>query len=321
MAESSSESDPDDLVLYSDSPAWKDVTPIPQDDGPAPIVAIAYSEQFSDVYNHFRAVLRSGEKSERVLSLTRDAIRHNPANYTVWHYRRLVLQELKSDLNVELAYITKIIKCHPKNYQVWYHRQLIVDWLGESSQELDFTAHILSKDAKNYHAWQHRQWVIQKFSLWSNEMEYASQLITDDLRNNSAWNQRYFVLANTTDLEGNAVQPEIEYTLGIISKARNNESAWNYLRGLVTLSSYNEHKDVCDYCHDLYEANCRSPYLLSMLVDINEELIKSDEVNEQAHLDKALQLCAELAMEFDIIRAFYWTFIGSSLEKKYRKNK
>ncbi len=42
---SSSDSDEEDWTFYKDRDEWKDVTPIKQDDGPNPVVAIAYSNK------------------------------------------------------------------------------------------------------------------------------------------------------------------------------------------------------------------------------------------------------------------------------------
>ena len=45
MSDSCDESDGEEWVFYRDRAEWSDVTPIPQDDGPTPVVNIAYSDR------------------------------------------------------------------------------------------------------------------------------------------------------------------------------------------------------------------------------------------------------------------------------------
>lgn len=71
--------------FYHDDEAWKDIEPLPQDDGGMhPLAAIAYTEEYSEAMGYLRAVMANNEFSERVLGLTEHIINMNPAHYTVW---------------------------------------------------------------------------------------------------------------------------------------------------------------------------------------------------------------------------------------------
>lgn len=307
-----------DWVFYKDRPEWSDMEGVLQSDGPFPVVRIAYSEKFADIFNYFRAVLHENEISERALGLTKDAISVNASSYNVWHYRRILLKSLDKDIYEELKFCEEVIESNPKNYQVWHHRQVLAEWLHDGSHEKHLTEKVLSADAKNYHAWQHRQWVIQKFDLWYGELEYVNKLLEEDIRNNSAWNQRYFVISHTSKFTSEVLQREIKYTLDSVKKVPHNESAWNYLRGILQDQGLMRFPMVYEFCEKLHKDGCTSSYLLAFLIDcIEEKLLAAGDSQDPSLCQKVLDLCASLASEHDVIRKEYWNYIARNLGDMY----
>ncbi|TDL18725.1 protein prenylyltransferase [Rickenella mellea] len=269
---SSRTSSPDFPPLYAERPEWSDVVPIPQNDEDAnPIAPIFYTPEYKDATDYFRGIVKTGEKSKRVLELTESIIRLNPAHYSAWQYRYQTLLSTSSSLSDELTLMDTYATEFLKTYQVWHHRRLLLTLLHQPPSspspssptpttttspthtptttpplplqaELTFITSALRTDAKNYHTWAYRQWVLSHFSrpeLWSGEISFVESMLDEDVRNNSAWHHRFFVVFASGVREGDEDREEVRrrelaYTKEKIALAPNNGSAWNYLRGILT---------------------------------------------------------------------------------------
>lgn len=311
----------------SSRPGWEDVVPVPQSDGPNPVVAISYLNEFRELMDLFRAVLVSGEKSHRVLDLTEEILEMNAANYTVWEYRRQTLESIGTDLNGELDFMDSFAEENPKNYQIWYHRRVVVERLGDPSRELEFTAAVFEVDGKNYHAWSHRQWALATYGLWEGELTFIEHLLQVDIRNNSAWNQRWFVVHHTSNdnlgeyseiKESTVLIREYEYVLTSIQQVKCNESSWNYLRGLwrkyknmiVTYAGEKKpfhelvESKLCQLRHHWNEEidveECQCIFLYEMLTDIFED-------GDKKHSSKNVVVeLFSILKRIDPIRSSFW---------------
>ncbi|KAJ5069544.1 protein farnesyltransferase/geranylgeranyltransferase type-1 subunit alpha [Anaeramoeba ignava] len=298
-------------------PEWKDIQPIPQKESLKDPCAILYSPQFSEVMDYFRAILQKKEYSERALKLTTEVIRLNCSNYTVWEYRRGILEHLKIDLNTELDYLDKVIEQHPKNYQVWTHRVWVTTKLNSGDREKAFTEIAFLNDSKNYHAWSHRFWAIEYFNLWDGELEFIDKFFENDLRHNSAWAARFFVATQNGKLKNDPkIQlQEIEFSLSKINLTCNNESAWNYFISFFEIANLDQ-QQINDLVSKIETKKTRHrfcPFPMSFLIRVYSD--KKFGYFSKENLEKAITFCDALSDECDTIRKAYWNYKKIGLEK------
>ncbi|KAF2178640.1 farnesyltransferas-like protein [Zopfia rhizophila CBS 207.26] len=304
---------------YHDDPRWADIDALPQDDGgPYPLAAIAYTDEYSEAMSYLRAVMARNEMSERVLELTEHIIDMNPAHYTVWLYRAKVLSATNSDLSREIAWLNPTALRHLKNYQIWHHRQTIIDKLDSHVGEADFIATMLEQDAKNYHVWSYRQWLVKRFALfpgkggadgeWDGEKElkWTEGMIEADVRNNSAWNHRWFVVLGGREGEtvsDDFIKREIDYAQAAIRKAPQNQSSWNYLRGIVRHAKLPV-SALKDFALEFATLESSDQVHSCHALDLLAEIYAAEE-NTWDEAAKAFEL---LATKYDPVRAQYWKY-------------
>ncbi|KAJ0903521.1 putative transferase [Helianthus annuus] len=330
--EMDSDEDVTTVLPLSQRPEWSDVTPVPQNDGPNPVVPIAYSEQFAETMSYFRAVYLADERSVRTLHLTAEAIHLNAGNYTVWQFRRVIIEALNADLHDEFDLVEQLASKNSKNYQLWHHRRWVAEKLGTEavSRELEFTKKIFLNDAKHYHAWSHRQWVLLNLGGWEDELAYCNELLEVDIFNNSAWNQRYFVITRHPKLGGieATLDSEVDYTIKAILTKPENESSWRYLRGLYknNMQSFVTNPKISTLCLDVLTSKVYPVFALSLLLDLisnglepNQDLKNAVEAvvpesNSQG-LDIAATICTVLEI-IDRMRVNYWGWRKNNLRSQ-----
>jgi hypothetical protein len=149
----------------------------------------------------------------------------------------------------------------------------------------------------------------------SNEISFTEKLIEKDIRNNSAWNQRFFVLKLRGKIDFAVVKKELSFVFEKIKIVFDNESSWNYLRGITeTFDKVQKLQEFDDFLkfldHEFMENKNHNRHLVGFLIDMKIEMVLTKyESNEIIHTQKIRELCNLMAEKIDKIRKSYWTFV------------
>ena len=287
--------------------------------------------------SYLRAVMAAEECSPRCLRLTEHVISMNPAHYTVWLYRFKIVTHLGIPVPDEIQWLNEIALENLKNYQIWHHRQLLMDYYYPTisaqgpdavkrlaKSEADFITQILQEDTKNYHVWSYRQYLVSRLGLWTpSELGATQNMIEDDVRNNSAWSHRFFLVfsdpghstpdaaptAHDPKVPADIVDRELRYTREKILLAPQNQSAWNYLRGVLAKGGRGYGDEVAfaeQFVSGLGEEGeqVRSSHALDFLGEAY--LQKGDK-------ERARLCLRRLAEKWDPVREGYWNYRAKEL--------
>jgi len=310
---------------------FEDVERVPQDDGPTPVVKIDYSDDFIEVMDFFRAMLLAKEISERSFLLSKKVIGLVSANYTAWQFRRECVKKLGKDIMAELAFSRKVALKTPKNYQVWYHRRVIFQWHTEAeaeksesiplehliATEKEHIDEILNLDHKNYHAWSYRHWLLKTYSSWEGELDYVTKRLVEDIRNNSAWSHRFWVVEQTEGWNATVIHREMNYAFKYIMICVGNESAWNYLLGIVVKPGFDQWSKCKLFGEGIIKLSLKGTKSLQELAKPKAflvELLKRYPDPTGVYKKMAAALCDDLAYVTDRIRKAYWLWLKDRLE-------
>jgi len=320
-------------------PVYDDIIPIPMEEPESALARIAYPDFYAEAISYLRAVMVAEEYTPRCLRITEHVISMNPAHYTVWLYRFKIIQVLDLPIPDEIEWLNEVALNNLKNYQIWHHRQLLLDHYYPkiadddeavkklAKSEIDFVNQILAEDTKNYHVWSYRQDIVAKLGIWTvAELGSTQNMIEDDVRNNSAWSHRFYLVfsdpsQSTKDalptehdpkVPESVIERELKYTRDKILLSPQNQSSWNYLRGVLRkagrgMSTEEDFASQFAECLGEEGEKVTSSHALEMLADASVET---------GNVEKARLCFMRLAKTWDPIREGYWQYRISQLKEQ-----
>lgn len=137
-------------------------------------------------------------------------------------------------------------------------------------------------------------------------------MLDEDVRNNSAWNHRFFVVCGADGKglqDGKTKEREVAFAQEAIRKAPQNQSPWNYLRGVLDKSE-SPLEEVQAFAEEFagVEKMDGDAVASSHALDLLAEIYGVQGKQEVA--GKAYEL---LAKKYDPIRANYWDYLREQL--------
>jgi geranylgeranyl transferase type-2 subunit alpha len=279
-------------------------------------------EDYRTLVDQVNKRVSSNDFSSETLALITKLLVKNPEYYTIWNYRRRLLQTLllaenanaKSILQDELNFLVPLLMQFPKCYWIWNYRIWVLhqaenaisltDALQIWNDELSLASKMLSRDERNFHGWDYRRQIVAQIerlrgpkhgSMVNSEFEYTTKMIRRALQNFSALHYRSKLIPKLLN-EQNATSEDrrkmFEKELDLMQEALIdpfNQSAWFYHAFLMATLA----------------PNCR-----------DEERILTNATSEDRkhYYEQEISRIKEMLEEFDDCKWIFQSLIQYSIE-------
>ncbi|KAI5954731.1 BET4 [Candida theae] len=175
-------------------------------------------KHYRDLTSHIFQLRDLQTYNDESFNATTSLLQLNPEFYTIWNYRREIIEnaygsnhaQLTQILNDELKFVMAQLRKFPKVYWIWNHRRWCLFKLVDLKQvnwgfEFKTVGKMLELDQRNFHGWQYRRFVVENLELEKlksdqgddevlrlnlDEFDYTTAKISIDFSNFSAWHNR-----------------------------------------------------------------------------------------------------------------------------------